>query len=84
MAAPLVVYKRDAFLRPDETPVAFTVDLMRKDLRLALELADRLGLDLAAVRAADHMLERASQRGFASGDFARVAQVIRDGEVERD
>jgi 3-hydroxyisobutyrate dehydrogenase-like beta-hydroxyacid dehydrogenase len=83
VAAPLVAYKRDAFLRPDETPVAFTVDLMRKDLRLALELADRLGLDLAAVRAADEVLHRASRRGFAAGDFARVAQVIRDGEVER-
>jgi 3-hydroxyisobutyrate dehydrogenase len=84
VGAPLVAYKRDAFLRPDETPVAFTVELMRKDLRLAFELADRLGLDLAAVRAADDVLRRASERGLAAGDFARVAQVIRDGEVERD
>ena len=37
VAAPYVLYKRDAFLSPEETPVAFTVALMRKDLELAFE-----------------------------------------------
>ena len=46
VAAPYVLYKRDAFLRPDETPVAFSVELMRKDLRLAFEFAERLGVEL--------------------------------------
>ena len=36
VAAPYVLYKRDAFLRPDETPVAFSVELMRKDLEARL------------------------------------------------
>jgi 3-hydroxyisobutyrate dehydrogenase/2-hydroxy-3-oxopropionate reductase len=80
-AAPYVLYKRDAFLRPDETPVAFTVDLMRKDLRLVFELAERLGVDLAAVRAADEILERACVLGLEDGDFSSVAQVIRAGEA---
>ena len=83
VGAPLVAYKRDAFLRPDETPVAFTVELMRKDLRLAFELADRLGVDLATVRAADEVLRRASERGLAGGDFSIVAQVIREGDRAR-
>ena len=77
MAAPYVLYKRDAFLRPDETPVAFSVELMRKDLRLAFELAERLGVELAAVRAADDVLERACELGLEQGDFSSVARVIR-------
>lgn len=74
-AAPYVLYKRDAFLRPEETPVAFTVAQMRKDLRLVFALADRLGVDVAAARATEGVLEHAR----AEDDFASVARVIRDG-----
>lgn len=77
-ASPYVLYKRDAFLRPDETPVAFTVELMRKDLRLVFALADDLGVPLAAVRAADEVLARACELRLADADLSRVAQVIRD------
>ena len=80
-AAPYVLYKRDAFLNPDETPVAFTIGLMRKDLRLVLELAERLGVDLAAVRATDEVLEQASGLGLEHADFSGVARVIRNGEL---
>jgi 3-hydroxyisobutyrate dehydrogenase-like beta-hydroxyacid dehydrogenase len=73
--APYVLYKRDAFLHPEETPVAFPVELMRKDLRLVLELADRFGVDVAAVRAANETLGRAR----SEDDFSSVARVIRDG-----
>ncbi len=75
VAAPYLLYKRDAFVRPDDTPVAFTVDLMRKDLRLVFELAREAGIELTAVRAADEVLGRAG----GEGDFASVAQVIRNG-----
>jgi 3-hydroxyisobutyrate dehydrogenase len=84
VAAPYVQYKRDAFLRPDETPTAFSVELMRKDLGLVLELAEQHGVDVAAVRAADEILERAAAAGLEDGDFARVAQVLRDGVVTPD
>ncbi len=83
VAAPFVLYKRDAFLHPDETPVAFTVELMRKDLRLVLDLAEEMGVDMAAVRAADEVLGRAGERGLDDGDFSSVAQVIRTGEATR-
>lgn len=81
VAAPFVLYKRDAFLQPDETPVAFTVELMRKDVRLVLDLAGDLGVDVAAVRVADEILERAGARGLGAADFSSVAQVIRTGEA---
>jgi 3-hydroxyisobutyrate dehydrogenase-like beta-hydroxyacid dehydrogenase len=79
VAAPYVRYKRDSFVLPDETPVAFTVDLMRKDLRLVLELAREAGVELTAVLAADEMLQRACDRDLGDGDFSGVAQVIRNG-----
>lgn len=78
VAAPYVLYKRNAFLEPDETPVAFTVDLMRKDLRLVFALAEHLRLELPAVRAADDVLARASDQDLADADFASVARVIRE------
>lgn len=78
VAAPYVLYKRDAFLRPDETPTAFTVDLMRKDLQLVLELASELGVPLPAVRAADATLTRAGELGLGDADFAGVVRVLRE------
>lgn len=77
VASPFVLYKRNAFLDPDSEPVAFTTTLMRKDLRLALEVAGDLGVRLAAVEAADEILERACAAGFGDADFSRVADVIR-------
>ena len=78
VAAPFVLYKRDAFVRPDETPVAFTIDLMRKDLRLAFARRRAARRSAAAVRAADDVLARAEQRGLGGADLARVADVVRE------
>lgn len=78
LAAPYVLYKRNAFLQPEETPVAFTVSLMRKDLELARRLADDLGVEMKATQAADEVLARACELGLADADFASVARVIRD------
>ena len=38
-----VSYKRAAFERPDEVPVAFSLDLVAKDLDLVRQLAERVG-----------------------------------------
>jgi 3-hydroxyisobutyrate dehydrogenase/2-hydroxy-3-oxopropionate reductase len=42
--APYVAYKRAAFVAPDETPTAFSLDLAAKDLGLIAALADRVGV----------------------------------------
>ena len=78
LAAPYVLYKRNAFLQPEETPVAFTVSLMRKDLELARKLADDLGVEMKATEAADDVLARACDLGLGDADFSSVARVIRD------
>ena len=51
VGAPYVGYKRAAFLEPETTPVAFSLDLAAKDLRLIAALAEAVGVDDAAGRA---------------------------------
>ena len=48
--APLVGYKRAAFLEPETTPVAFSLDLAAKDLRLIAALAEAVGVDMPQAR----------------------------------
>jgi 3-hydroxyisobutyrate dehydrogenase/2-hydroxy-3-oxopropionate reductase len=77
IAAPYVLYKRGAFLHPHETPVGFTVDLLSKDLGLILSLAERAGLNLAAVSAASDIIEHARVLGLGDEDISRVTDVVR-------
>ena len=44
--APYVGYKRGAFVEPDVTPVAFSLDLTDKDLGLITDYAAALGVEL--------------------------------------
>ena len=76
--APFVVYKRAAFVDPDATPVAFSLGLAEKDLRLIGELAATSGtpmpqaeINLEAIRAAERSIG-------ADADFARLASHLRE------
>ncbi len=50
VGAPFVQYKRAAFLTPDDVPVAFSLDLVAKDLDLAAALAADVGAPVAQLR----------------------------------
>ena len=76
LASPFVLYKRGAFLDPDTEPVAFTTELMQKDLSLAAALADKLGLELPATAAAAEVLDAATLRGLGQADMASVLRVL--------
>ncbi len=75
--SPFVQYKRPAFESPDETPVAFSLDLVAKDLRLILGLADRLGVPMAqgAVNAA--VANVAIEAGLGGADMSALAVHLR-------
>lgn len=75
--SPFVQYKRPAFESPDETPVAFSLDLVAKDLRLILGLADRLGVPMAqgAVNAA--VANAAIEAGLGGADMSALAVYLR-------
>jgi len=77
LASPFVAYKRNAFLAPEATPVAFTAALMLKDVTLARELADRLGVRLPAATAAGHVLDEAARSGLGDDDMAAVLRLLR-------
>jgi 3-hydroxyisobutyrate dehydrogenase-like beta-hydroxyacid dehydrogenase len=77
VASPFVAYKKEAFLDPDGTPAAFALDLMRKDLKLALEQGEAAGLALfGAGASADAMTVAAGLEG-GDEDLVRVADALR-------
>jgi 3-hydroxyisobutyrate dehydrogenase-like beta-hydroxyacid dehydrogenase len=77
LASPFVDYKKEAFLDPDGTPAAFALDLMRKDLRLALEQGDAAGLPLLGATAAAEAVTVAAGLEGGDGDLVRVADALR-------
>jgi 3-hydroxyisobutyrate dehydrogenase-like beta-hydroxyacid dehydrogenase len=80
-----VDYKRDAWLDPDGTPPAFTLELMLKDLRLALALGEATGVPLLATSAAANGTTLAIGLEGGDGDQVRIADAlrrVRDGQGE--
>jgi len=77
-------YKRDAWLDPDGTPTAFTLDLMLKDLGLALDLGAATGVPLLATSAAVNGTTLAIGLEGGDGDQVRIADAlrqVRDGKA---
>lgn len=75
--APYLGYKRAAFVDPDSSPVAFSLDLAAKDLRLITDLADRLGVSMPQAHANQALIGDASTRLGADHDFSAVATHLR-------
>ena len=82
IAAPFVHYRREAFLKPGEVPVAFRMVLARKDLDLALELAGGVGASLPQSELNRAVIEEAIEAGFGDHDMSAVAQHLR-GHADR-
>jgi 3-hydroxyisobutyrate dehydrogenase-like beta-hydroxyacid dehydrogenase len=77
VAAPYVLYKRAAFERPDETPVAFMLDLVVKDLELIGALAEQVDAPMPQ-RAANHRAARAAvEAGYGERDISSIAAHLR-------
>lgn len=74
VGAPFVRYKRAAFLDPD-TPVAMTLTLAEKDLRLITEHVRRQGADAPVTEAALAQVRRALAAGFGPRDLADLSRV---------
>ena len=75
--APYVGYKQDAYLAPENSPVAATMGLIRKDLGLALELSRSQGLNLPGSEAAYAVLTEGVDSGLRDADMAEVLTVLR-------
>ncbi len=77
VGAPYVAYKRAAFMAPEETPPAFSLELAQKDLRLIGELAGAVGSDVAQARANLQLLIDTAATEGAQADISSVAAHIR-------
>jgi 3-hydroxyisobutyrate dehydrogenase-like beta-hydroxyacid dehydrogenase len=76
-AAPFVLYKRENFEHPDTAPVAFTMDLMAKDLDLILGLAEEVGARMNQANENRALVREALAHGFSGRDLSSVAEYLR-------
>jgi 3-hydroxyisobutyrate dehydrogenase-like beta-hydroxyacid dehydrogenase len=77
VAAPFVLYKRAAYENPDDTPVAFALDLVAKDLDLAATLAARVGADVPQLVTNRAVVQRAIDAGLGRADLSALAMLFR-------
>lgn len=75
--APFVHYKREAFEHPEEATVAFSLDLMAKDLELITGLAARVGAPMAQAHTGLEMVQKAIAAGMADRDMSALAGYLR-------
>ncbi len=76
-AAPFVLYKREAFEHPDETPPAFLLDLMAKDLDLILALAREVDARMDQATQNRATVQAALDAGFSGHDLSAIASYLR-------
>jgi len=67
---------------PDE--VWFSAEMMQKDIHLALELGEELGVSLRTAELVNEMLERAKEMGYSDQDFAVLFKVVEQLSVRSE
>jgi 3-hydroxyisobutyrate dehydrogenase len=77
VAAPFVHYRREAFERPGDVPVALRMRLAEKDCDLILRLAADVGHSMPQAELNLEVLRRAAQAGFGEDDVSAVAEYLR-------
>ena len=77
IAAPFVHYKREAFEHPGQTPVAFSLDLVEKDLDLILALAGETGAAMEQAATNRRVVEAAVAAGLGDHDLSELATYLR-------
>ncbi len=75
IASPMVKY-RGPFVLQMPAEAWFNVHMMQKDLNLALEMGQRLGVPLPTTAASNELLTAAYGMGLAEQDFAVVFEVL--------
>jgi len=76
--APFVQYKRAAYEDPEAAPVAFSIDLVAKDLELITGLGARVGAPMAQALAGLDIVRQAIAAGLGDRDLSAIAVFLRD------
>jgi 3-hydroxyisobutyrate dehydrogenase/2-hydroxy-3-oxopropionate reductase len=75
--APFVQYKRAAYEDPDNAVVAFSLDLVAKDLELITGLGDRVGAPMEQARVDLAIVRKAIDAGYGDADLSAIAVYLR-------
>ena len=81
VGAPFVAYKRDAYLSPERTAVAFALNLVAKDLALADALAARVAAPMPQLATNREVVQRAIAAGLGDADLSALATLLRQGAL---
>lgn len=76
--APFVQYKRVAYEHPEDATVAFSLDLVEKDLELITGLAARVGAPMRQAATALGIVRDAVAHGYGDRDLSAVAAFLRE------
>jgi 3-hydroxyisobutyrate dehydrogenase-like beta-hydroxyacid dehydrogenase len=74
-ASPMIKYRGPFLLAPPD-PVWFNVNMMQKDLNLAVAMGQRLGVPLPSTSASNEMFTAARGMGFAEHEMSVVFNVL--------
>lgn len=77
VAAPYVLYKREAFEHPEAAPVAFRLELVAKDLALIEALARSTGARMEQSATNRRMVAEAVAAGLGEHDLSAIAELLR-------
>jgi 3-hydroxyisobutyrate dehydrogenase len=70
--APMLAYRKGQYLDEVGSPVSFALSLARKDVELALKLAERIGAEMPQTRVNFDQLRAAETEGFGERDMAAL------------
>jgi 3-hydroxyisobutyrate dehydrogenase-like beta-hydroxyacid dehydrogenase len=73
-----VQYKRAAYEHPDDTPVAFSLGLVAKDLELITGLAERVQAPMRQAATSLDIVRSAIEGGFGERDLSAIAVFLRE------
>ena len=75
--APFVHYKREAYEHPETAVVAFTLDLVAKDLELITGLGSKVGAAMEQAKAGLGIVRGAIESGLGDSDLSALAVYLR-------
>ena len=79
--APFVKYKREAYENPDATSVAFSINLVAKDLELITELGRRVSAPMQQAQVGLEIVRRAIEAGMGERDLSAIAVLLRGDDT---
>jgi 3-hydroxyisobutyrate dehydrogenase-like beta-hydroxyacid dehydrogenase len=84
VAASTAMKYRAPFILNMPEEVWFSAAMMQKDIQLALELGEELGVSLRTAELVNEMLERAKEMGYSDEDFAVLFKVVEQLSVRSE